>query len=164
MIYLMSDAGKVHTNPDPSQSSISWSVISGSRNTNAESRLVRHTTLGAVRLQTKLVIKQQHCVLHGKAKALTHWPRAPLFPVHTQVNQAEGTASLRGRSFVSWRQHLRWALYIDRSAHPFRILWLKWLRQHIPATRFGTSLSSLTVHSALIHLKGFLMIKYQLLD
>ena len=30
---------------------------------------------------------------------------------------------------------------------------LQWLRQHIPATRFGTSLSSLTVCSVLVHLK-----------
>jgi len=102
----------------------SWSVISGSRNTNAESRLVRHTTFGAIRIQTKLVIKQQHCVLHGQGKVHTHWLRALMFPVHTEVNQAEGTASLRSWSFVSWRQHLWWAHYIDRSAHPFRIFWL----------------------------------------
>jgi hypothetical protein len=30
---------------------------------------------------------------------------------------------------------------------------LQWLRQHIPATRFGTSMSSLAVHSVLVNLK-----------
>jgi len=129
MRYLMTDAGKVHANPDPSQSSTPEVSFPVPETPMPKSRLVRHTTFGAIRIQTKLVI-QQHCVLHGKGKALIHWPRAPLFPAHThththtQVNHAEGIASFRGRSFVSWRHHLGWAHCTDRSAHPFRIFWL----------------------------------------
>jgi hypothetical protein len=64
----------------------SYSVISGSWNTIDESRLVRHTTFGAIRVQTKLVIQQQTALLHGQGKVLTHWLRAPLFPAHTRMH------------------------------------------------------------------------------
>lgn len=71
MRYLMTDAGKVHANPDPSQSSTPEVSFPVPETPMPKSRLVRHTTFGAIRIQTKLVI-QQHCVLHGKGKALIH--------------------------------------------------------------------------------------------
>lgn len=165
MRYLMGNTAKVHTNPSPSQSSIPKVSFPVPETPMPKSRLVKHATFGIIRARKKLVINQQTTYYTAKRKVLTGWLRAPLFTVHTQVNQVELTASLWGCFFNSWRQYLGWAHYIDRSAHPYRIIWL--------TMATSTHSSNTTWYVAVFFNSSFrlvrlivacLIIKYQLQD